>query len=89
MPNYPTPGAVGVLGQIVRVDLIPATGKWSGIVESFASLYGTPPSADQGGFTDPLRFSFQSDTVFFCGDHVQFDLVAGKFASYATNVVKV
>jgi len=85
--NFPTPGATGVYGQIIWAKYVLATTKWVGEVEAWASLYGTPPSTDLGGFSDPLRFTFSSATMLCAGDHVTFDVVQGKFAPFAQNVV--
>jgi hypothetical protein len=88
---FPQPGDTKILGIVWWYSTLPMGGG-CGVVEAYASVYGTPDARiyEALGFnSDPLRFVFKSTDSFSPGDGVTFDVVEGNFAAYATNVTRV
>jgi len=77
---FPVPGDTNILGIVQWFN----SDVGCGVVEAFASLYGTPHADVR---PDPLRFPFLSTGSFSEGQHVIFDVVAGTHAPRAVNVV--
>jgi len=84
--NFPKPGDTNISGFVEWVSFIPSNGQFVGIVSALIADYATPPSLDQGGFTNPLLFEFSSDIELVGGQSVRFDVAQGNFAPYAVNV---
>lgn len=83
---YPQPGDTGVEGQIAWISYLPGLNLWVGAVLAFASIYGDFPAYGNG--PNPLAFTFESSTEITAGN-VTFNVVAGPYANYATNVANV
>jgi hypothetical protein len=84
--SFPQVGDTGVQGQVAWCNLILGTGAYAGQVEAYASIYGTPDASIYFD-NDPLAFQFSS-SVALTGA-VTFDIVAGLYAPYATNVQEI
>jgi hypothetical protein len=83
---YPLSGDTGVQGMVAWVTNVPGLGIWVGAVLAFASIYGDYPAYAEG--PNPLLFTFESSSEITAGQ-VTFDVAAGNFANYATNVTNV
>jgi hypothetical protein len=85
--SFPIAGATNVIGWVLWCgSRILGTG-FTGTLEAFASIYGTPDAREWEGIGFyPLRFNFKSTESFSEGDGVVFDVVGDAAPYQATNV---